>query len=150
MPTATFRHSVRSPADVDQIWAALQDPRTWEHVGPVEKVWDPEFDDDGTLVGYRWSTSIGSKEYEGHAHTIEHRRGECFRIDLDGGEMGGILAAELDPGPDGTDIDVTLEIRTQGMMSSLLFPAIRGAIASGFPEQVESLTRRISGLEDGA
>jgi len=144
MPSATFTHAVHVQAPIEELWTALQDPRTWEHVGPVEKVWDPETDANGTLLGYRWSTSIGGKEYLGHARTVDHRRPGCFMVDLDGGEMGGRLRARMTPAEDGTDVEVDLEIRTQGMMSAVLFPVIRGAIASGFPDQVEELAARLA------
>ncbi|HHC08889.1 MAG TPA: SRPBCC family protein [Actinobacteria bacterium] len=144
MPSASFHHRVRLPVPPATVWRALQEPTTWEHVGPVERVWDPEFDGD-VLVAYRWSTTVGGKVFDGRARTIEHREPDRFVVDLDGGEMGGVVTVDLTGDGAETTIDVGLEVRAQGLVSTLAFPAIRGAIASGFPDQVEELAERIAG-----
>jgi hypothetical protein len=34
---------------------------------------------------------------------------------------------------------VSIELRSKGMLSSLFFPAIKGAVGSGFPDQVADM-----------
>lgn len=144
MPTATFHHEATVPLPPERVWSALQRPGTWEHVGPVERVWAPEHDAEGTLLGYRWTADIGGRPYEGHARTVIHDRPRRFVVDLDGGEMGGRIDIALTPESDATRAAVALEIRSQGMLSALAFPAIRMAIAAGFPDQVRHLVERLA------
>ena len=46
---------------------------------------------------------------------------------------------------DNPDTDVTVEItfRTKGMLSAMFFPAIKQALSSGFPQQIEDLASAI-------
>ncbi len=145
MPSAVFAHTIRIATPIEDVWAALQDPATWEQLGPVQEVWDPVHDPEGVLLGYRWSTRIGGREYRGSARTVDHRPPTCFVIDLEAGEMAGTITAELASDGEITDVAVSLEVHSRGMMSTLLFPAIHAAIASGFPQQVEDLAGRIAG-----
>jgi hypothetical protein len=66
-------------------------------------------------------------------------------IDLDAGEMAGKIDATLSDGnPGGTDIEVSIELRSKGMLSSLFFPAIKSAIGGGFPDQVEEMATALA------
>lgn len=146
MPNATFTHEVHVSRSQDEVWSVLQDPASWEAIGPVQDVWDPEHDDEGTLLGYSWATSIGGKQYDGTGETREHDRPSRFVIDLDAGEMAGTISVNLESGnPGGTDLKVDLDVRSQGMLSSVFFPAIRQAIGSGFPDQMDSFAAKIDG-----
>ena len=145
MPSATFSHTVEVDADTEAVWTALQETEIWSSLGPVQEVWDPSYGENGTLLGYRWATSIGGKRYEGSARTIEHERPERFVLDLDGGEMGGVIATNLsETSGGGTAIAVDLELRSQGMLSSLFFPAIRDVVGKGFEGQVDDLAGKIT------
>jgi carbon monoxide dehydrogenase subunit G len=140
MPSATFEHEVKISKPQNTIWDALQEPDTWTRIGPVQEVWDPQLNDDGVLIGYQWATSIGGKRYEGTATTVEYAVPSRYVLDLDGGEMGGLISTDIgDESDQGTDVCVNIELRSQGMMSSLFFPAIKKAVGSGFPGQVEDL-----------
>jgi carbon monoxide dehydrogenase subunit G len=144
MPSATFSHSVHVDRPRAEIWDDLQDPEIWASVGPVQKVWDPRFED-GVLVGFKWSTNIGGRTYEGVGTALEHDRPDRYTLDLDAGEMAGKVGTSLeDSNPGGTDIDVSIELRSQGMLSSLFFPAIKSAIGSGFPDQVNDMATKLS------
>jgi hypothetical protein len=60
--------------------------------------------------------------------------------------MGGLISTDVgDEADEGTDVCVNIELRSQGMMSSLFFPAIKKAVGSGFPGQVEDLARSLEG-----
>jgi hypothetical protein len=42
-----------------------------------------------------------------------------------------------------TAVTVEITFRTKGMLSAMFFPAIKQALASGFPQQVEDLAAAI-------
>jgi carbon monoxide dehydrogenase subunit G len=139
MPSATFSESTEIDATPEEVWDRLQAPIIWESVGPVENVWDPTTED-GVLRTFKWSTNIGGKVYEGVGTALEHDRPSRYVIDLDAGEMAGKVAVNLSQGnPGGTDAEVSIELRSKGMLSSLFFPAIKNAVGSGFPEQVADM-----------
>jgi len=138
MPSASFAHSVTVACDRATIWDTMQHIQTWANIGPVEEAWNPVHDDRGILISYAWSTTVAGRRYEGTAETIEHKSPELFRVSLDGGEVGGILETQLNgSGKKSTDLVVTLDIRSQGMMSSIFFPVIRDAVGKGFGDQVD-------------
>lgn len=144
MPSATFTETVEIDAAPVEVWDRLQAPEIWESVGPVQKVWDPTIED-GVLRTFKWSTNIGGKVYEGVGTALEHQRPNLYVLDLDAGEMAGKVAANLSPGnPGGTTAEVSIELRSKGMLSSLFFPAIKNAVGSGFPEQVADMGAQLA------
>lgn len=136
MPAASFRHSVTIAAPAHTVWERLMDAGTWENIGPVDRVWDPVHDG-GVLTGYRWSTEVGGRRFEGTARTTGHEAPHHFSIDLDAGEMAGTITIDLLEGNPATAMEVVLDFRTKGILSSMFFPLIRDAIGSGFAGQIE-------------
>ena len=144
MPSATFSETVAIDADPAAVWDQLQEPGIWESLGPVQKVWDP-VSENGVLTGFKWSTDIGGKVYEGTGEALSHQRPDRYELMLDTSEMSGTITAELTPAnPGGTEAVVAIELRSKGLLSSMFFPAIKNAIGSGFPEQVSSMGAKIS------
>jgi hypothetical protein len=144
MPSATFTETVAIEAAPGDVWDRLQEPTIWASVGPVQKVWDPTIDD-GVLRNFKWSTNIGGKVYEGVGTALEHERPHRYVLDLDAGEMAGKISTDLSTGnPGGTVIDVSIELRSKGMLSSLFFPAIKNAVGSGFPAQVADMAAQLA------
>ncbi|MGB9358546.1 MAG: SRPBCC family protein [Acidimicrobiia bacterium] len=144
MPSATFSETVTIDSDPANVWDQLQEPDVWASLGPVQKVWDPIFDD-GVLTGFTWSTDIGGKVYEGTGRAISHQRPDRYELMLDTSEMSGTITAELSPAnPGGTEAVVAIELKSKGLLSSMFFPAIKNAIGSGFPGQVSDMGARLS------
>ena len=144
MPSATFSENVTIDADPSNVWDQLQEPDVWASLGPVQKVWDPIFDD-GVLTGFTWSTDIGGKVYEGTGKAISHQRPDRYELLLDTSEMSGTITAELSAAnPGGTEAVVAIELKSKGLLSSMFFPAIKNAIGSGFPQQVSDMGSRLS------
>jgi len=144
MPSATFTETVTIDTDPANVWDQLQEPDVWASLGPVQKVWDPVFDDD-VLTGFTWSTDIGGKVYEGTGKAISHRRPDRYELMLDTSEMSGRITADLSPSnPAGTEAVVAIELKSKGLLSSMFFPAIKNAIGSGFPQQVTDMGARLS------
>ena len=142
MASAEYTHSVTVRTTQDTVWTSLQSADTWADIGPVDRVWDPVVDND-VLMGYRWATDIGGRTYEGTARTVDHTRPSRFSMVLDAGEMAGTIGIDLAPNEIGTHLEVSLLIESRGMLSSLFFPAIKNAIGSGFPDQVEGMAQHL-------
>jgi hypothetical protein len=143
MPAATFTHTVASTASVDDAWAALQQPDTWAGIGPVSSVSDPEYVADGTLSAFRWIAILGGKAYHGTAETTSYQAPERFELTMDNSEIAGDVVARIEAADSGCLVTVEITFRTKGMLSAMFFPAIKTALAAGFPQQIEDLVATI-------
>lgn len=143
MPSATFSHTVAVDATPDQAWAALQNPETWQIIGPVSSVSNPAFRDDGTLASFDWIADVGGKKYDGSAVGGDYTLDERFTMALETSEIGGDIVATVAASNPRTDVTIEITFRTKGMLSAMFFPAIKSALASGFPKQVEDIAATI-------
>ena len=143
MPEATFSHTVDSGATPEAAWKALQNPDTWSSIGPVSSVSNPTFTDDGRLTGFEWVADVGGKGYRGTAKAGPFVPMQRFTMTLDTSEIAGDVVATITEGNPSTSVTVEITFRTKGMLSAMFFPAIKTALASGFPKQVEDL---VSGI----
>ena len=144
MPSATFQESVTVDAPPEVVWDRLQEPDIWQSIGPVQELWDPTFED-GVLTGFEWSTDIGGVVYSGTGTAASHERPDRYELVLDTSEVSGTIAVDLaaqNPGP-GTEIDVTLDLHSKGLLSSMFFPMVSRAIGDGLPDQVRDLVARL-------
>ena len=143
MPSATFSHTVVVEVDQLTAWNALQRPDTWANIGPVSKVTNPAFAPDGTLVSFDWIADLGGKTYPGIAETTSYDRPNRFELTMDTSEIAGDVVATVVSDNPGSSVTVEITFRTKGMLSAMFFPAIKQALASGFPQQVEDLAAGI-------
>ena len=144
MPSATFTHSATTTASVQEAWTALQDPATWLNISLVSSVSDPEYAEDGTLVRFNWVADIGGKAYPGVAESTTHTKQKSYGLTMDTSEMAGDVVATLAPTDIGTEVTVEITFRTKGMLSAMFFPAIKQALASGYPQQIDDLVASVS------
>jgi carbon monoxide dehydrogenase subunit G len=144
MPTARFQHEAETDRTVEEVWLRLQDVETWANIGPVEEVWDPVHDEKGLLLGYHWSTSVGPTRYKGRADVVETREHSFMTLDLDGGEIAGVLTTRIEHNGGGARIVVDLRIASKGALSAMFFPLVAEVVGRGLPEQVD---RFVAGLE---
>lgn len=137
MPSQTFTHEATTSASIDEVWAALDRPQTWEAVGGVDRVYDPVVDADGRLQGFSFDTRAGGSTYSGTATPHERIEGRKMAWQVTNSEVYGVTSVALEPGDDGTRIAVRLEVQSAGLMSSMFFPIIAGAIGNGLPKAVD-------------
>jgi hypothetical protein len=143
MPAATYSHSVTTTATVAEAWTALQNPDTWSNISLVSSVSNPEYAEDGTLIRFNWVADIGGKSYPGVATSTSYTDQESCEITMDTSEMAGDVIASLEPEEAGCTVTVGITFRTKGMLSAMFFPAIKSALASGFPQQIDDLVASI-------
>lgn len=143
MPSATFSHTVAVEAEQPVAWDALQRPETWANIGPVSTVTNPAFAQDGTLISFDWVADLGGKSYPGVAQTTSHDKPHQFELTMDTSEIAGDVIAVVEPQDTGSLVTVEITFRTKGMLSAMFFPAIKQALASGFPQQIEDLAAGI-------
>lgn len=145
MPSATFQKAVTIDSSPEEVWDGLQNPDVWSSIGPVQKLWDPVIED-GVLTGFQWSTDIGGVVYEGTGTATIRDRPEQYRLVLDTSEMAGEITVDLSEGNSGaTLVDVTLELRSKGLLSSMFFPIVSKAVGEGLPDQVEEMAAQLAG-----
>jgi hypothetical protein len=143
MPAATFTHSAATTATVEEAWAALQEPDTWLNISLVTSVSDPEYADDETLIRFNWVADIGGKSYPGVAESTSYTVEESYGLTMDTSEMAGDVVAALAPTDNGCEVTVEITFRTKGMLSAMFFPAIKSALASGYPQQIDDLVASV-------
>jgi len=143
MPAATFTHTVSTSATVDEAWASLQKPTTWSNIGPVASVADPEYAEDGTLIRFNWVADIGGKTYDGVATTTSYTKPNRYELTMDTSEIAGDVVATLEPETPGSRVTIAITFRTKGILSAMFFPAIKQALATGFPQQIEDLVAAV-------
>ena len=115
----------------------------WRSVGPVQNLWDPTIED-GVLTGFQWSTNIGGVVYKGTGTSVNPQRPHHYELILDTSEMAGTISVELAAGnPGRTEVEVALELRSKGFLSSMFFPLLSRAIGNGLPAQIEDLAVRL-------
>lgn len=137
MPSQTFTHRSSTSAPVGEVWSALDRPETWEGIGGVDRVFDPEIDAQGRLRGFSFETVAGGKRYVGVATPHRRVEGEIMSWQIVNSEVRGVTSVELAGDGQRTAITVTLEVRSAGFLSSMFFPVIVKAIGSGLPRSVE-------------
>lgn len=136
VPSQTFTHEASTSAPIEAVWSALDRPETWEEIAGVDRVFDPVVDGVGRLQGFSFDTRAGGKTYVGTATPHERIEGRKMAWHVENAEVRGFTSVELEPGDDGTRIAVRLEIESAGLLSSMFFPVIAGAIGNGLPTAV--------------
>ena len=120
----------------------MQRPETWAGLGPIERVWDPSWEND-ILCSFQWHAQAGPRKVDGRATTRQALVEELMVIDLQGGGFNGLLTTELRENGDGTDAHVVLTIATDDILLSLVFGVVSDVIKRGLPEQVEQLAAKV-------
>ncbi|HSM01473.1 MAG TPA: SRPBCC family protein [Acidimicrobiia bacterium] len=135
----TFSHTAPVAAARDRVWDALQNAETWSNIGPIDEVWDAEHDEDGALTGYRWSARAAGRTWKGTATTARMTPGEHMRLDLTSTEIVGAITVELHD----HQVIVSMEASPRGMLATMFWGAVRGALEQGLPGQVEAFARSL-------
>ena len=144
MPGQSFKYAAVSPATVTEVWARFDEPTTWEAIPGVDRVIEPRVDPSGRLQGFSFESDVGGRRYVGEATPAGREEGRRIAWDIDSSEIKGKVTVGLAPEETkGTRVEVQLEVEGAGMLGSLFFPVIAGAIGKGFPATVEEFVARL-------
>lgn len=130
---------------MDEVWAALDQPETWEAIGGVDRIVDPKFDDAGRLVGFSFETVAAGRRYLGVATPRSRIEGETMAWDIQNSEVRGRTSVDIDGKGEQTLISVTVQVESVGVLSSMFFPVIATAIGRGLPRSVEAFAADLAG-----
>lgn len=142
MPQESFTHTAIARVPVERVWSSLDEPSTWEEIGGVDRVIDPVIDSDGRLQGFSFEVKAAGKKYVGFATPHERTEGELMSWRVDTTEVRGVTRVALEPVDDATEVTVTLEVESKGLLSSMFFPVIASAIGSGLPRSVDEFAQQ--------
>jgi hypothetical protein len=144
MATESFFHRGRAAGSVDQVWRNLQDPITWQQIGGVREVWGASFDESQDLVGYHFMIVVAGTEYRGRATRQASEPLRHLLMGIDSTQLVGEIVVELEPDYASTWVDLSLSMRSTGLISAMVFPAITRAVAGGFEEAARSFVAELS------
>ncbi|CAN5896265.1 hypothetical protein BH23ACT5_BH23ACT5_07640 [soil metagenome] len=142
MPNARFSHRATTPAAPTQVWKRLQDPTTWAAVAGVDHTSDHEFAGD-SLVRFRFTTSISGVTYRGRARVTASEPETSMSLAIESSEIAGDILVALAPAATGSDLEVVMTMRPAGLVGTLVFPLVSGAVSSGFGDSVDRLAARM-------
>ena len=81
MPSETFSHSAVASASIDNVWAALEKPQTWESIGGIDKVVDSNIDPEGRLQGFSFDTMVAGHSLPGRGGLSWQRREPSYGLE---------------------------------------------------------------------
>lgn len=137
MPKQSFSHTATAAASVGQVWAALDEPATWESIGGVDRVFNPTVDELGRLQGFSFETVVGGTTYIGEAKPSGRVEGRSMTWAIANKEIRGTIAVQLGEAGPNTELTVTIDLESAGFMSAMFFPVIAGAVGRGLPDAVD-------------
>lgn len=143
MPSQTFSHTELIGADLSSVWAALQVAETWGEIGGIDEITDATHDHRGHLQSYSFAVVIGGTRHSGTARTTEIHPPQHMKVSIDSPEMAGSIRLDLETSGQQTMMEVDMEVRSKGILSSMFFPVIASAVGSGLPRNVAAFARRI-------
>ena len=142
MPKDEFSHTATAQASPKEVFDVLDEPATWEQIGGVDRVTDPVIDSEGRLQGFGFEVRAAGKSYVGRATPHMRIEDELMAWNVDTTEIKGTTSVALRPVGESTEVTVTLEVESKGLLASMFFPVIAAAVGNGLPRSVEEFTTR--------
>lgn len=142
MPKDEFSHTATAHASPKEVFEVLDEPTTWEQIGGVDSITDAVIDSEGRLQGFGFEVRAGGKVYVGLATPHQRIEDRLMAWNVDTSEVKGVTNVALRPVGESTEVTVTLEVESKGLLASMFFPVIAAAIGSGLPKSVEEFTTR--------
>lgn len=144
MPKDRFTHKATIPASPSDVFEALDEPSTWEQVGGVDRVTDAVVDGEGRLQGFSFEVRAAGRSYVGAATPLQRVEDELMSWRVETDEVKGATSVALRAAGEGTEMTVTLEVESKGLLSTMFFPVIAATIGSGLPRSVDDFAERFA------
>ncbi|HEY6634251.1 MAG TPA: hypothetical protein VI141_01405, partial [Acidimicrobiia bacterium] len=100
------------------------------------RVFDAKLDELGRLIGFSFESVAAGKRYVGTARPARRDEGHLMAWDIANSEIRGTTTVAIAPSGNETELTVTLEVESAGLLSAMFFPVIAGAIGNGLPDAV--------------
>lgn len=122
----------------------MDKPETWEGVAGVDRIANPQIDDDGRLLGFSFVTLIAGSSYLGLATAADRQEGHLISWEIENSEISGLIRVTLNETNPGTEVGVDLSIASKGLLSTMFFPVIARTIGNGLPNTVKAFVGQFS------
>lgn len=147
VPTAHFSHSATASVSLNDAWAQLQVPQTWQAIPGVNEVFDPQFEPDRSLTAFLFRSTAAGTNYEGTATVVSADAPTAMSLAIDSSEVAAIVDTSLtDVGGGSVEIAVSIELESKGFLAGMFFPVVARVVENGLPESVQEFADRISTL----
>jgi len=143
MPTQSFRATARTSVPVEEAWAGLQHPRTWEGIAGVDHVTGATHHD-GRLTGFDFATTVAGMRYPGRSTVTRVDPPVHMRLELTTSELTATIDVALRAAHTETDVDVEMTVQTRSFLAGMLFPAIAETIGRGLPAAATDFARLLA------
>jgi len=107
-------------------------------------VFDPTIDEEGRLRGFSFDTVAAGRRYVGVATPHRREEGRLMSWHIQNSEIRGTTTVEIEAEESGTNVSVTLEVESRGILSGMFFPVIATAIGNGLPTAVDEFAAGLS------
>ena len=138
VPSKSFKHTAVATAPIDDVWAALDQPQTWESIGGIDKIVDSNIDSDGRLRGFSFDTVVAGIPYRGKAIPAGREEGRLISWNIENSEIAGTITVTLSDKDSETTINVALRVESKGMLAAMFFSAVSKAVGTGLPGSVDA------------
>ena len=138
MPGESFNHTTVASASIDDVWAALDLPLTWESIGGIDHVVDSVTDSQGRLQSFSFDSIVAGNAYRGEATSAEREERKLMAWNIVNSEIAGVISVTLTEAGSGTKIRVDLTVESRGILASMFFAVISKTIGDGLPQSVDA------------
>ena len=138
VPSKSFKHTAVATAPIDDVWAALDQPQTWESIGGIDKIVDSNIDSDGRLRSFSFDTVVAGIPYRGKAIPAGREEGRLISWNIENSEIAGTITVTLSDKDSETTINVALRVESKGMLAAMFFSAVSKAVGTGLPGSVDA------------
>jgi len=144
VPKESFNHTAVAAAPIAEVWAALDQPQTWESIGGIDRVVDSVIDSDGRLQSFSFDSMVAGKPYRGEATSAGREDKRLMAWNIENSEVSGVIEIALEGSGSNTRIDANLIVESKGLLASMFFSVVSKTIGSGLPRSVDEFAAGFS------
>lgn len=136
------RRTLRIDQPIESVWERLQELGTWESIGGLHDLRDPEVDGDGNLVAFAFSIDTPLGTIRDRAHVQSNPPGRMdVRAEAKGIEV--LVGLGLEAEDSATTADFSIVANSTNFLSRPLVGTLRNVLESGIHREGERMTERL-------